>query len=162
MEQTPKPAETPKPKNRTLLYAIVVIVLIVVGVGVYILTLPPTKTVGEQLMIWDTAPSPYCRQTASPPDCGFKDSSGNSNVTVTLSTLVQWTNNGGTVHTVYSCDSGHLDTTGCPNGANSVNFAFTSPTINSGGTFQFTFSQAGKFAYYCSIHPWMHGTVLSK
>ncbi len=145
-----------------MLYAIVVIVLIVVGVGVYILTLPPTKTVGEQLTIWDTAPSPYCHQTASPPDCGFKDSSGNSNVTVTVGTLVQWTSNGGTVHTVYSCDSAHIDATGCPKGANSVNVAFTSPTINPSATFQFTFGQAGNFAYYCSIHPWMHGTVVSK
>ncbi len=158
MEQTTKPAEAPKPRSRTLLYAIVVIVLIVVGVGVYILTLPPTKTVGEQLSIWDT--SGGC--TPSPLNCGFKDSSGNSNVTVAVGTLVQWTNNGGTVHTVYSCDSGHVDATGCPKGANSVSLGSTSPTINPSATFQFTFGQAGNFAYYCSIHPWMHGTVVSK
>ncbi len=144
-----------------MLYAIIIIVLIVVGVGVYYLTRPPTQTVGEQLTIWDT--SGTCLQTASPPNCGFKDSSGNSNVTVTVGTLVQWTNNGGTVHTVYSCDTSHVQTLGCPNGSNSVNVAFASPTINAnGGTFQFAFSQAGNFAYYCSIHPWMHGTVVSK
>ncbi len=165
VEQAPKPIEAPKPKSKTMLYAIIIIVLIVVGVGVYYLTRPPTQTVGEQLTIWDTSsPSPgTCLQAASPPDCGFKDSSGNSNVTLTVGTLVQWTNNGGAVHTVYSCDSAHVQTLGCPNGANSVNLAFTSPTINpNGGTFQFAFSQAGKFAYYCSIHPWMHGTVIGK
>ena len=161
MEQAPKPAEAPKPKSRTVLYAIIIVVLIVVGIGVYIITLPPAQTVGEQLTIWDTSGS--CIQTATPPNCGFKDSSGNSNVTVTIGTLVQWTNNGGIVHTVYSCDSGHVDALGCPKGANSVSVGISSPTINAnGGTFRFTYGQAGNFAYYCSIHPWMHGTVVAK
>src|SRR2546422_11338174 len=98
MQQTSKPTETPKPKNRTVLYAIIVIVLIVVGVGVYFLTQKPTTTPAAiQLTIWDT--NGACLQTASPPDCGFKDSSGNVNVTITAGQTIQWTNNGGAAST---------------------------------------------------------------
>jgi plastocyanin len=36
---------------------------------------------------------------------------------------------------------------------------FGSSTLSSGESFSFTFETAGSYAYYCSIHPEMTGTV---
>ena len=166
MQQTSKPTETPKPKNRTVLYAIIVIVLIVVGVGVYFLTQKPTTTPAAiQLTIWDT--NGACLQTASPPDCGFKDSSGNVNVTITAGQTIQWTNNGGSLHTVTSCDPSHAtssNTLGCPT-ANAAGLqSFDSGNIGQNGLkwppSPYLSLPAGTYHYYCSLHPWMHGTLI--
>src|SRR5260370_40782549 len=97
MEQTPKPMEKPKPKGRTMLYAIIVIILIAVGVGVYFLTQNTSATpAAVQLTIWDT--NGACLQTASPPNCGFKDAGGNANVTITHTQTIQWINHAGAPH----------------------------------------------------------------
>lgn len=37
--------------------------------------------------------------------------------------------------------------------------AWDSSVITAGGSFSFTFTSAGTFAYHCSIHTFMHGTV---
>jgi plastocyanin len=29
-----------------------------------------------------------------------------------------------------------------------------------GGTFSYTFTEAGQYEYFCSIHPWMTGTII--
>jgi plastocyanin len=55
---------------------------------------------------------------------------------------VTWTNKQGVAHTVTA------------NGG-----AFNHP-MPSGATFSFTFTKAGTFAYHCTIHPSMHGTVV--
>jgi plastocyanin len=39
---------------------------------------------------------------------------------------------------------------------------FKSPLFNNGGTFSFTFTKAGTYPYYCSIHPDMVGTVVAR
>ncbi len=36
---------------------------------------------------------------------------------------------------------------------------FDSSVFMSGSTFEFTFSDAGTFDYYCFVHPWMAGIV---
>ena len=65
-------------------------------------------------------------------------------LTVPVGTRVVWTNQqAGVPHTVTS-DTGLWD----------------SGTVPSGGTFAFTFTTAGTFAYHCNIHPTMHGTVI--
>ncbi len=65
-------------------------------------------------------------------------------LTVPVGTRVVWTNmQTGVPHTVTS-DTGLWD----------------SGTVASGGTFAFTFTTAGTFAYHCNIHPTMHGTVV--
>lgn len=73
-----------------------------------------------------------------------------STITVSVGTTVSWTNGGGTTHTVTSntgvFDSGMLAP---PN----------AQTGTPGATFSYTFSSAGTFAYHCSIHPQMTGTV---
>ena len=65
-----------------------------------------------------------------------------SNLNVSVGTKVTWTNKDSTTHTVTS-DTG----------------AFDSGSVNSGGTFSFTFSTKGTFNYHCSIHTTMHGTI---
>ena len=167
MEQTPKPMETVKPGNRTVLYAIIVIILIAVGVGVYYLTqnTTPTTPAAVQLTIWDTNGS--CLQTANPPDCGFKDSSGNANVTITHGQTIQWTNTGGSPHTVTSCDPAHAtssNTLGCPT-ANAAGLqSFDSGNIGQNGgkwpSSPYLTLAVGTYHYYCTLHPWMHGTLV--
>ncbi len=65
------------------------------------------------------------------------------NFTVTVGTTVTWFNGDSTAHTVTS-------STG----------AFNSGSMASGATYSYTFSQAGKYSYYCEIHPNMVGMVV--
>ncbi|MGW1200929.1 cupredoxin domain-containing protein [Streptomyces sp. NPDC002536] len=67
-----------------------------------------------------------------------------STLTVTKGTTVTWTNNDSAPHTVTG--SGGLN----------------SPTLSRGGTYSFKFNSAGTFNYICTIHPYMHGTVVVK
>ncbi len=68
-----------------------------------------------------------------------------TSATVKAGTTVTWTNNDAVPHTITSDPDGSL---------------FKSSTLNPGETFQFTFSTAGSFAYHCSIHTSMQGTVV--
>lgn len=66
-------------------------------------------------------------------------------------TKVTWTNQDGTSHTT---------TSGAPGAKDGK---WDGPLASSGGTFSFTFAQAGTFAYFCSIHgASMTGTVVVK
>ncbi len=65
-----------------------------------------------------------------------------SQVTVNAGDTVRWTNNGPSPHTTTST-SGVWD----------------SGTLAPGQTFSFTFTTAGTFAYHCTIHPQMTGTI---
>jgi plastocyanin len=58
-------------------------------------------------------------------------------------TAVTWTNNDSVAHTV-TADTGS---------------AFDSGNLNPGKTFSHTFDTAGTFAYHCTYHSNMHGTV---
>jgi plastocyanin len=64
--------------------------------------------------------------------------------TVKLGTPVTWVNKDGATHTVTSQGSNLFDSGNLPTGA----------------TFKFTFAQAGTYQYYCTIHPFMKGTVV--
>ena len=64
-------------------------------------------------------------------------------LTVKSGTTVTWTNNDPVAHKVVS-DSP----------------AFSSDNIPQGGTYSFTFSTAGTYAYHCQIHPSMTGTIV--
>ncbi len=165
MESTPKSPETPptvKPRNKNLvLIGIVVVVLIVVAVGAYYLLNGGTTLPGTPITIWDT--NGACLQTASPPNCGFRSSTGSTTLNVTAGTKVTWTNTGGSPHTATSCDQAQVTTygiTACPTTNPSSLDAFASPTLTAGsGTYSFTFSKTGTYNYFCAIHIWMHGTV---
>ena len=66
-------------------------------------------------------------------------------VTVKAGTTVTWTNGDDIPHTVVS-------KTGL----------FKSKVLDSGDKFAFTFAKPGNFAYFCSLHPHMTGTIIVK
>jgi plastocyanin len=63
-------------------------------------------------------------------------------ITISVGTTVTWTNNDSAGHTVTADDG-----------------SFKSDKLGSGATFSQTFATAGTFAYHCSIHSSMKGTV---
>lgn len=66
-----------------------------------------------------------------------------SSLSVTKGAKVTWKNNDATTHTVTSDDG-----------------AFDSGNIAPGGSFSFTFTNAGTFSYHCKIHPGMTAKVV--
>jgi plastocyanin len=69
-------------------------------------------------------------------------------INVSVGTTVMWENVDNTMHTT---TSGIPDT-----GADGV---FDSDILSAGDSYEFTFTDAGNFEYYCILHPWMIGTV---
>jgi plastocyanin len=63
-------------------------------------------------------------------------------ISVKVGTEVVWTNNDIVAHTVTFKD------------------VADSPVLNRGDRFSRTFPAPGNYAYICSIHPFMHGTVV--
>jgi plastocyanin len=72
-----------------------------------------------------------------------------ASLTVKVGTTVRWTNQGPSGHTTTS-DTGVWQSTtlSAPGGGG----GYGSPG-SAGGTFNFTFTQAGTFPYHCSLHP---------
>jgi plastocyanin len=68
---------------------------------------------------------------------------GPTSITVAVGTTVTWTNRDDIPHTVVSTDG-----------------VFKSKVMDTDEKFSFTFTKAGTFAYFCSIHPKMTGTVV--
>jgi plastocyanin len=65
-------------------------------------------------------------------------------LTVPVGTRVVWTNRDDEPHVVASTDG-----------------AFpSSPALDTDGAFAMVFTKAGTYAYFCSIHPMMRGTVV--
>ncbi len=64
-------------------------------------------------------------------------------ITIHAGDTITWTNNGPAPHT-----------------ATASNGSFDTGNLNKGQSASHTFTQAGTFAYICSIHPFMHGTVV--
>ncbi|MFC4911044.1 cupredoxin domain-containing protein [Actinomadura gamaensis] len=65
-------------------------------------------------------------------------------LTVKRGTTVTWTNRDEDPHTVT-----------VPGGGGP-----RSPALVAGASFRFTFTKPGTYAYICTIHPFMHGTVV--
>ena len=65
----------------------------------------------------------------------------------TVGTTVVWDNIDNTVHTVTSGEAPEADG------------IFDSEMMTAGGVFEYTFTEAGSFDYFCTFHPWMVGTV---
>jgi plastocyanin len=70
---------------------------------------------------------------------------GPAELTVAVGTTVTWTNRDDIPHTVVSTDK-----------------VFKSKVLDTDEKFSYTFSQAGSFPYFCSIHPKMTGKVVVK
>jgi len=68
---------------------------------------------------------------------------GPAELTVRVGTTVKWTNRDDIPHTVVSTDK-----------------VFKSKVLDTDETFSFTFSAAGTYPYFCSIHPKMTGQVV--
>lgn len=64
-------------------------------------------------------------------------------ITIPAGTEITWTNQDSASHTVTS-ESGLFD----------------SGTLSKNGSFSYLFNQTGTFKYYCTIHPYMKGTVI--
>jgi plastocyanin len=64
-------------------------------------------------------------------------------ITVTVGSTVVWTNNDSVQHDI-TFDGGGI----------------VSSVLNQNDTFSHTFPTAGTYHYICSIHPFMHGTVI--
>lgn len=64
-------------------------------------------------------------------------------LTVRMGSTVTWTNHDEEPHTIAANDG-----------------SFHSPGMGSQGTYSHTFPTAGTFDYVCSIHPFMHATVV--
>lgn len=69
---------------------------------------------------------------------------------VAKGTKVTWTNKDTTKHTITSGKDGTKDS------------KFDGPLAEAPGTFSFTFADAGTYAYFCSIHKSMVGTITVK
>ena len=65
-------------------------------------------------------------------------------LTIPAGTTITWTNRDEEPHTVVSNDGS----------------TFHSPGMGTGASYTVTFTNTGTFDYVCSIHPFMHGTVV--
>jgi plastocyanin len=88
------------------------------------------------------------RTFAAPPDATAEVKIDNfsfspATLTVPVGTAVTWTNHDDIPHTVVSDDK-----------------SIKSKALDTDEKFTFTFSQAGTYSYFCSIHPKMKGTVV--
>jgi LPXTG-motif cell wall-anchored protein len=68
---------------------------------------------------------------------------GPATITIRVGDTVTWTNSGPSPHTATASGGG-----------------FNTGTLSRGQSGSHTFQQAGTFAYFCKIHPFMHGTVV--
>jgi plastocyanin len=100
-----------------------------------------------------TTNSAPAASTTAPAAAGGTDAIAISNfafspatLTVKPGTTVTWTNQDGVAHTIAS-DAGSP-------------VAFTSDSLANGASYRFTFTQPGTYAYHCSIHPSMKGTIV--
>lgn len=70
---------------------------------------------------------------------------GPATLTVSAGTTVTWTNRDDIPHTVVSADDPKI---------------FKSKVLDTDEKFSFTFTKAGTYPYFCSIHPKMTGKVI--
>ncbi len=87
---------------------------------------------------------------ASSPNCVDNETCYSpSELTTLAGSNVTWLNDSGVIHTV---------TSGNPQeGPDGI---FDSGIIMSGDTFSHTFTEAGNYQYFCTVHPWMTGTII--
>jgi plastocyanin len=67
-------------------------------------------------------------------------------LTVRTGTTVTWVNQDEAIHQIDTDGGGPV--------------TFTSPSLDKGSSYEFTFTRPGTYAYHCTIHPEMKGTVI--
>jgi plastocyanin len=109
----------------------------------------PTNTMaaGPMTMVPPSNTTPPAAPTPPAPAAAAKVSIVNFAFDAAMTTVkaggtVVWTNNDVVAHTVTFTDVAN------------------SPILNRGNTFSRTFTSPGSYSYICSIHPFMHGTVV--
>ncbi len=147
---------------------IVIILIVLIGAGVYALNNNTTANTSDNanLNATDTMPMPGDDSTVGTSSAtGTTVTTGSSTtgtsaktatvaiknfayvpttLTIKTGTKVTWTNNDSAPHTVTSVTGSVLD----------------SPTLATGQAFSYTFTKAGTYNYYCTIHPNMKATVV--
>ena len=100
-----------------------------------------TPTTNPTVSIPAGASTPGCEETK---ECFIPDT-----VTIKVGDTITWSNDDSAAHTVTS-GTVEAGSTG----------AFDSSLFMSGTTYEFTFDKAGKYDYFCMVHPWMTGEVI--
>ncbi|WP_309235855.1 cupredoxin domain-containing protein [Amycolatopsis sp. SID8362] len=91
------------------------------------------------------APPPSAAANSTTNTVAIKDFAfAPASTTVKKGTTVTWTNQDQDAHTVTSTGSGG---------------PLRSPTLQTGQSYQYTFTTPGTFEYLCTIHPFMTATV---
>lgn len=93
----------------------------------------PTAVSGTEVKIVEPAFRPVQEWTYSPDEISAK-----------VGTQVVWTNTGAVAHTVTADDG----------------TSFDSGSLDPKASFTLTPTAAGTFAYHCTFHPWMKGTLV--
>ena len=86
--------------------------------------------------------APAAASTKSVEAMGYKFTP--ATLSIAVGDTVTWTNHDSAPHNVVISDGP---------------VKFTSPTLNTGDTYTYTFTVAGKYDYYCSIHPDMQASI---
>lgn len=118
--------------NKSVLTWVLVVIIILAGVGIYYFG---SKYSNKS----NNASQTVATNSVEIKNFAFKP----ADIKISKGTTVMWTNSDSATHAIKS-DTG----------------AFGSQDIISGQTYTHTFSDAGTFAYHCSIHPSMTGSVV--
>jgi amicyanin len=100
-----------------------------------------------------STPTATATQAGNSQTVMITDSSGSfafspASLTIKAGTTVVWKNTTTVPHTVTSDDGKSFDS------------GIANPIAARSGTFSFTFTTAGTFAYHCAIHPFMQATII--
>ena len=131
---------------------VIALIIVIAAVAAWYVLAPvspaPVPSVSASLLPTAT---PVATQTITPTPTGVRASVeiadfafSPASLTVNAGTTVTWTNHDSVAHQLQS-DSGS---------------AITSDLLQQGDTVSVTFSTPGTYAYHCSVHPTMKGTVI--
>jgi plastocyanin len=110
-----------------------VVPVAVLGVSLVTAVLPSLTSAA------DDPPAVTIHEGADPTTWGYTPAS----LTVAVGQTVTWTNSGTFPHDASSTDG-----------------SWKTPLLNNGASASVTFSNPGTYAYICSPHPWMQGTIV--
>jgi plastocyanin len=132
--------------------ALIVIIVVALAVVTYLAYLGTGKTTTGPLPVQILIPS-GAQNTPSGWNNSHLISSAYFNpatitVVIGVNSTVIWRNNDSTNHTV----SSFVTPAGAP--------SFSSPQIQPGGSYSYTFTVPGTYQYYCYLHPWMGGQII--
>ncbi len=78
--------------------------------------------------------------------------------TIEIDNRVRWTNNDAVPHTV-TTDDGYVDQINGPFNSLEQQELVPGGFLMPGTTFEFVFTEVGKYPYHCEPHPWMQGSI---